>query len=312
MKPKVYLCELLHPAALEALSQKAEIVSQEARLSEVDAAINRNLKMDKAWLDRCPNLKVIGIHGTGTDGVDLVEAKRRGIRVVYAPGENADSVAELIVAMALSLARQLPRLDRRIQKGEICLNGGAIPGQELRGKVFGTIGCGRIGIRAANCFRYGFGMETVGYSPSLTPEKAADLGIGFCRSAEEVFRTADIISISVPLNEQTRGLVGTQMLAQAKPGALLINTARGGIVDEKALYDALVSGRLSGAACDVFASEPPTMENPLCSLPNFLATPHIGANTEQALYRVSMRTVNQVLAVLEGRIDETIRFAGEG
>lgn len=300
MSYKVYLSEPIHPAAKRMLEEKAEIISDETQLFQVDAAINRNLNMNRSWLDRCPNLKVIGIHGTGTDGVDLTAANEKGIRVVYAPGENAQSVAELIAGLALSLARRLPQLDRSIQAGEVCTVGGAVPGMELQGKTFGTIGCGRIAQSAARIFCQGFGMHAIGYSPSLTPERAEAIGISKCDSPREVFRQADIISISVPLTDSTRGMVTKELLSQAKPGSILINTSRGGIVDERALYEALVSGPLAAAASDVFAHEPPTLENPLCTLPNFLAAPHIGANTDEALYRVSTRTVSQVLAVLDG------------
>lgn len=299
-KFKIFLCEPIHPTALRKLEAQAEIIRDPTRLGEADAAINRNLRMDEAWLARCPNLKVIGIHGTGTDGVDLEAAARMGIRVVYAPGENARSVAELIAAMALALCRDLTGLDRQIRGSAVVVNGGAVPGRELSGMVFGAVGCGCVAAHAIRIFRDGFGMEAVGYSPSLTAQRAQALGIGRCESAAEVFRRADIISISVPLTDSTRGMVDAALLKQAKPGSILINTSRGSVVDEKALYDALTGGTIAAAASDVFAAEPPTAANPLVSLPNFLATPHIGANTDEALMRVSNRTADQILAVLNG------------
>lgn len=310
MKPFcVYLCEYIHPAARAALEAQAEILTEPEQLPLADAAINRNLKMDRAWLERCPNLKVIGIHGTGTDGVDLEAARQRGIRVVYAPGENARSVAELIVADALLLYRQIPRFDRMLRGGmSVVSGGGEIVGRELRGKVFGTVGCGNVARQAVKILTSGFGMRAVGCSPSLTPEKATQLGIDFAAGPEEVFRRADVISISVPLNNSTRNLVNAALLARAKPGAILINTARGGVVNEDDLYHALTSGTLAAAASDVFLREPPTAANRLLGLPNFLATPHIGANTEEALYRVSNCAVSQVLAVLNGTASDEIHF----
>lgn len=302
---RVFLVEHLHPTAVEKLKAQAEIVADP---TIADAAINRNLKMDRAWMERCPNLKVIGVHGTGTDGVDLAAARELGIRVIYAPGENADSVAELIAAFALLLSRHLPTFDRAIQSGcPAATGGGTLVGHELQGKVFGMIGCGTIAKKACAILKNGFHMDAVGFSPSLTEEKAAALGIRRCETPAEVFRQADIVSIGVPLNDATRNLVDAAVLAQAKPGCLLINTARGGIVNEDDLYDALVSGKLAAAACDVFTQEPPTRENRLVALPNFFATPHIGANTDEALYRVSNSTVDQVLAVLNGQT-EGIRF----
>lgn len=293
MAYKIFLCEPIHPAALALLRERAEIVTDPAA---AHGAINRNLRMDRAFLDRCPWLRVIGIHGTGTDGVDLAYARERGIRVVYTPGKNARSVAELVAALTLSMARGLPRLDRTLQGGKPLTLGGDFPGMELRGRVFGTLGCGAVGMEAARIMKHGFGMEVLGYSrhiprnPDITP----------CESPRDLFSRADVVSISVPLTETTRGLVDRDLLERMKPGSILINTSRGAVVDEAALYAALREGPLAAAASDVLTHEPPTRDNPLVSLPNFLATPHIGANTDEALRRVSLRTVEQVLAVLAG------------
>lgn len=308
-KYKIYLCEYIHPSAYAKLAERAEILTEESQLPMADAAINRNLRMDRAWLERCPNLKVIGIHGTGTDGVELEAARERGIRVINVPGENAVSVAELIVTFALMLSRRVHQFDRMLCAGAPVTNGGgSLTGHELSGKVFGMIGCGNIACKAAKMLTAAFGMTAIGYSPSLTEEKAAALGIRRCASPAEVAAQADVINIGASLNAGSRNLVDAAVLACAKPGAILINTARGGIVDEDALYDALASGRLAAAACDVFRSEPPTRENRLLSLPNFLATPHIGANTDEALDRVSNSTVDQILAVLDGSSEITIRW----
>lgn len=307
MKPyKVYLVEHIHPTALARLEEKAEVVTD---LSVADAAINRNLRMDRAWMEQCPNLKVIGIHGTGTDGVDLTAARERGIKVIYAPGENALSVAELIVGFALMLSRHIPQFDRQVRAGETPVSGGGrLVGSELRGKTFGMIGCGNIARKAADILKNGFGMNAVGWSRSLTPERAGELGIGFCANPAEVMERADIVSVGLAMNPETRNLVDAQVLRHAKRGCILINCARGGIVNEQALYDALTDGTLAAAACDVFTQEPPTMGDPLVQLPNFLATPHIGAATDEALDRVSNSTVRQVLAVLEGKEDDSIRW----
>lgn len=296
---KVFLCEPIHPAALDRLRSRAEIISETSRLDEIDAAINRNIKMDREWLLRCPRLKVIGIHGTGTDDVDMEAAAELGIRVTNTPGENSRSVSELIVALSLSLARRLPSLDRDIRAGVRCTVGGDVPGAELHGKVFGTVGCGNVGAGAARILRDGFGMKTIAYSPSLTDERAAELGLERCSGLEELFEGSDIISVNVPLNESTRGMINAELFSRARQGSIFINTSRGAVIDERALYEALVSGKPAAAACDVFVAEPPTLENPLTSLPNFLATPHIGANTDDALLRVGMKTVDNVLLLLD-------------
>lgn len=301
MKYKVFLCEYIHPTAYDRLAAEAEIISDPARLAECDAAINRNLKMDSDWMAQCPRLKVIGVHGTGTDGVDLKAAAEKGIRVINTPGENAVSVAELIITFALMLSRHVARFDRALMAGEPLTNGGgSLVGGELTGKTFGMVGCGDIAMIAARKLEAAFDMKLVGYSPSLTEEKAARLGIRRCATPIEVFEQADIVNIGAALTPETRGMITAEVLSHARPGAILINTSRGPIVDEAALYEALTTGRLAAAACDVFAQEPPTKENPLVGLPNFVATPHIGANTDEALARVSNSTVAQVLALLGG------------
>lgn len=207
---KIFLCEPIHPRALALLKTRAEVFSDPACLGRADAAISRNLRMDAAFLEQCPALKVIGIHGTGTDRVDLAAAAQRGVRVVYAPGENAQSVAELIVGLTLALARRVYLADRMLQTGEaLAIADARLTGMELHGKTLGLVGVGSIARRAAEMFRRAFGMSIVGYSPSLTKERAACLGIARCTCVREVFARADVVSIGVPLTPQTRGLVGT-------------------------------------------------------------------------------------------------------
>lgn len=299
---KIFLCEYIHPEARAMLAQRAEIIDDWARIGEADGILNRNLNIDRALIGRCPRLKVIGIHGTGTDGVDLAAARERGICVVNTPGQNAGAVAELIVLLTLELARKAYLADRAIHAGAPYPTGAAqLRGTELYGKTLGLIGCGDIALRAAKIFRQGFGMHIIGWSRSLTAEKAAALGIERCETICEVFAKADVVSVGLALNSETRGIIGARELAAARPGCLLINTARGALIDEPALYAALKNGPLGAAACDVLMHEPPTAEDPLTALPNFLATPHIGANTEEALRRVGCMTVQQMLDVLDGK-----------
>lgn len=178
---KIFLCEPIHPRALALLKTRAEVFSDPACLGRADVAISRNLRMDAAFLEQCPALKVIGIHGTGTDRVDLAAAAQRGVRVVYAPGENAQSVAELIVGLTLALARRVYLADRMLQTDEaLAIADARLTGMELHGKTLGLVGVGSIARRAAEMFRRAFGMSIVGYSPSLTEERAACLGITRC------------------------------------------------------------------------------------------------------------------------------------
>ncbi len=267
---KIFLCEPIHPRALALLKTRAEVFSDPACLGRADAAISRNLRMDAAFLEQCPALKVIGIHGTGTDRVDLAAAAQRGVRVVYAPGENAQSVAELIVGLTLALRggyiwRTACSANRRSPRHSRC----TADRHGAARQNAGPCGRGSIARRAAEMFRRAFGMSIVGYSPSLTEERAACLCIARCTCVREVFARADVVSIGVPLTPQTRGLVGTAELAAGKPGALLVNTARGGVVDEDALYRALTQGPLGAAACDVLAHELRAPACRCCVCPTF-------------------------------------------
>ena len=298
---KVFLCENIHRDALALLKTRAEIISDWACIGEADAIINRNLRLDAALLEQAERLKVVAIHGTGTDGVDLACCARRGIKVFSVPYQNADSVAELIVAFALILLRKIHLADRNVCAGAPLVNAPPqLAGRELAGKTLGLVGAGDIALRAARIMQRGFGVSVVGYSPSLTPEKAEQLGIGYAPSVEAVLQEADIVNIGVHRTPATENLIDRPQLQQMKPTAVLINTARGGVVNEEALYQALTAGEIAAAACDVFETEPPTRENPLVGLANFVATPHIGANTDEALRRVGMAVVEQIFRIMDG------------
>ena len=317
---KVFLCETIHLEAYRLLAEHAEIISTRDRMGEADALISRVISVGAAEMDVMPELKVIAVHGTGTDGIDLAEAKKRGIRVVYAPHMNANAVAELNVSLLLAVmrkvvyARQL--IDGAGQEGctqenaaesrreRMAFAQGALRGHELRGKTAGFAGFGAIGSRTAEILHYGFGMECLAWSPSLTPERAEKHGSRAASSAEEVFRNADVVFLALPLNEKTRGIAGRESLAEMKQGAVLINASRAGLVDEEALREALERGHLGGAASDVLQEEFPGADHPLLQFPNFVVTPHIGANTDEALYEVGMCCVRQILDVLAGKAAE--------
>ena len=190
------------------------------------------------------------------------------------------------------------------QRERMAFAQGALRGHELRGKTAGFVGFGAIGSRTAEILHYGFGMECLAWSPSLTPERAAKHGSRAASSAEEVFHSADVVFLALPLNEKTRGIAGRECLAEMKKGAVLINASRAGLVDEEALQEALKSGHLGGAAADVLQDEFPGADHPLLQFPNFVVTPHIGANTDEALYEVGMCCVRQILDVLAGKAAE--------
>ena len=310
---KVFLCETIHGKAVDLLKSKGEIISDWNRIGEVDALITRAIKVGPKEMDQIPNLKVVAVHGTGTDDVDLAEAKKRGIRVVYAPHLNANAVAELSVGLMLAVCRKIVEARQLIDSFD-GTDGSMIPdsakqakaqadlrGFDLRGKVCGLIGFGVIATKVADIVRLGFGMDVIAYSPSLTAERTAEHGAICASSVEQVLETADVVCLCLPLTEKSRGMISAERIARMKEGAMLINTARGPLVDESALCEALKSGKLAGAAGDVFCEGFPKKGNPLLELPNFVATPHIGANTDDALYAVGMACAEQIVDVLEGR-----------
>ena len=315
---KVFLCEPIHPAAYQLLEQNAEIIADRARMHEADALISRMIFVGQPEMDLMPDLKVIAVHGTGTDGIDLSEAKKRSIQVVYAPHMNANSVAELNVALLLSVMRKIVYARRLIdcrtdaadtasarrQAADAASIQRELRGHELKGKTAGFIGFGAIGGRTAEILHCGFGMDCIAWSPSLTPERAGQHFSRCAASAEDVIRTADAVFLALPMTNATRGFMDRDKLYQMKQGAVLINTSRAGLVDEEALREVLESGHLGGAATDVLAQEIPDPDHPLLKFPGFVVTPHIGANTDEALYEVGMCCVRQIFDVMSGKEPE--------
>ena len=298
---KVFLCEFIHPEAYAYLKNHAEIISSWDQFSEADAVIDRNFKITEELLQTTDQLKVIGVHGTGTDDVDLEAAKRHGVEVFSVPHQNAQSVAEMNVALMLAIGRKVVLADRAVSNmAEPKANLFAeLQGTEFSGKTLGLIGVGEISKRTANICKYGLGMSVLGWSRHMSDEEAKELGIIKADNIDYVFEQADVIMIGLSLDDSTRGLIGKAQFDKMKKTAFLINSTRGAILDEEALYIALRDGKMAGAACDVFIKEPLTVENKLLKLPNFVGTPHLGANTDDALKRVGMAVVNGVLERLE-------------
>lgn len=256
-----------------------------------DAMIVRSAtKVTADILSAAAKLKVIGRAGSGVDNIDVPAATRKGVVVMNTPGGNTITVAELTVAMMLALARHLPAATASTKNGK--WEKKKFQGRELNNKTLGIIGAGNIGgVVARRCLA--FGMKVLAYDPFLTPEGAARLNVELA-TVDQITEQADVISLHVPLTEQTKNLFDAPRLARMKKGAFLINCARGGLVDEAALADALKSGHLGGAALDVFEKEPPAAENPLLSCENFVCTPHIGASTEEAQSNVAVAIAEQL------------------
>jgi D-3-phosphoglycerate dehydrogenase len=298
----VFLSEYIHPDARKQLENHFTVVDNFDRADEIDAIILRTFEVDAAVMDRCKNLKVIGKHGVGCNTIDLDEAKRRNITVVNTPTANTNSVAELIVALILNAARNVTVAHEKTQMGAFSRIAPAeMTGMEISNKTLGLVGTGNIARQAAKILHDGFGMNVIGYDPFVDRATMEKMGYRKYETVEELIAASDIVNVSVPLTPQTKDLISGDKFQYFRKGAILVNAARGGIVNEADLYHALKEGKLRAAACDAFVNEPPTRENTnLYELDNFIGTPHIGACAEEALYRMGEEVVAEVIRVLEG------------
>jgi len=267
-----------------------------ALLRDAEALIVRSgTKVAAELLEGAQRLKVIGRAGAGVDNIDLEAATRRGILVMNTPGGNTISACELTLAMILALARRLPQANARVKAGQWPRK--EFLGTELHGKRLGIIGLGRIGSEVARRAQ-AFGMEVVAHDPFVAEERARRLQVRLA-PLDELLATSDVISLHIPRTSATERLIGPEAFAKMKDGALLVNCARGGVVDEAALAEALRSGKVAGAALDVFEHEPPT-GSPLLEFDQVIATPHVGATTREAQANVARQIAEQVVEVLAG------------
>lgn len=254
---------------------------------------------DGALMDQVPTLQVISRTGIGLDNVSISGATARGIAVCYAPDAPTISTAEHTIALLLAVAKRLKWTDQALRCSEKINFRSEYNGLELYERRLGLIGMGRIGSRVAK-IALALGMSVVGFDPFISAERANELGVELAPTLEAVLHTADIVSLHLPLTPETRGLINAERLAQMKPGAILINAARGGLVDEAALFDALESGHLWGAGLDVFTSEPPSADHPLLARDDVIATPHIASGTGVGQDRLWHTAITQALQVLRG------------
>jgi D-3-phosphoglycerate dehydrogenase / 2-oxoglutarate reductase len=255
-------------------------------------------------LERARELKVIGRAGIGVDNVDIPAATARGIIVMNTPFGNSITTAEHAITLMLSLARQIPEADASTRAGKWEKN--KFLGVEIFGKTLGVIGCGNIGSIVADR-ALGMKMKVIAYDPFLSDERAIDIGVEKV-DLEDLLRRADFITLHTPLTDKTRNIINADSLKLTKKGLRLVNCARGGLVDEAALYDALKSGHIAGAALDVFATEPAS-ESPLFALPNVVCTPHLGASTTEAQENVALQIAEQMADYLvRGAITNAVNF----
>ncbi|HNQ24322.1 MAG TPA: hydroxyacid dehydrogenase [Phycisphaerae bacterium] len=266
-------------------------------IGDCDALLVRTgAQVSADLLARAARLKVIGRAGVGLENIDVAAARARGIEVVYTPEAATDAVADLTVGLLLAVLRDIPRLDREVRAGRFAAARAAAVSRELGGLTLGIVGLGRIGRAVARRCRHGFGTRIL-YNDIVEPGFLDFVATGVTK--EELYAGSDVVSLHVPLTDLTRHLIEATALGQFKPGAILINTARGAVVDSLALTEALTAGRLAGAGLDVVEPEPLPTGHPLLTAPGVVFTPHIGARTQAGLARMHA-VVEDVAAVLTG------------
>ncbi|MEX0713955.1 MAG: NAD(P)-dependent oxidoreductase [Pirellulales bacterium] len=258
------------------------------------------IRYDGALMDRCAQLRVIARTGVGYDNIHVADATARGIAVCYTPDAPTISTAEHAFALLLATVKHLKACDRALRKGGKVDYLNDYRGLELNGRRLGLVGMGRIGSRVARMAQ-AMGMSVMVYDPFLPAQRAADCGVEVAARLEELLAQADVVSLHLPLTAETRRLINRERLAQMKRGGYLVNAARGGLVDEAALLEALASGQLQGAGLDVFDPEPPPPDHPLLDRDDCIATPHIGSATAEGRRRLWEGAISQALDVLGGR-----------
>lgn len=315
-RPVVYLSQSMHPDVVTMLAEtfavragpyfgEASPEAIEIAVADATALVVRSMPVDAALLAKAPRLRVVVKSGAGTDVIDLAACSARGILVANAAGANSFAVAQHAVALMLAVQRDMMRLDRMVREGRYRERErvGFLLGDLWQATV-GLVGFGSIARHVARMVRDGFGAHVLAYSPSLTHKDAAAAGIERVDGLDALLVRADILSLHLPLTPATQGLIGAAQLARMKPSACLINTARGGIIDEAALLAALDAGRLAGAGLDVFAREPPCQDDPLLHCDRVILSPHVGGGGDAALRATGIATVRALLAALSGGTPE--------
>ena len=307
---KILITDDIGPAGLAMLEAAADVQYEVVKfptsekmlqtIGDFDAVITRSgTSLTAAVFEAGKRLKVAGRAGVGVDNIDVDAATLQGVLVMNTPEANTLAATELTMALMLSLCRNLPRANASITRGEWTRN--QFMGMQLNGKTLGVIGLGRIGSRVATRCQ-AFGMNVIAYDPYIAEEVAERIHVRLVSNLEELLRAAEVITVHTPLTEETRGMIGTKEISQMKDGVRLINCARGGIIDEKALLDGLVATKIAGVGLDVYSTEPPKTEllQKLLARDEVVATPHLGANTWEAQRDVAVQVVQQVIEALRG------------
>lgn len=310
---KVVIAQKICEEAQNILNNVAELVFvNEGNLNEFISAIKTKdavgvvlgtwVKFTKEMMDSAPDLKIISRTGAGVDNVDVNSATERGIMVLNTPEANLISVAEHTVALIAAISKQLLFLDKELRKNNFKARRLNLP-VEINGKILGLVGCGKIGRLVAKKCINAFDMKVFGYDPYLKNDID---GIKLVDNIEEIFKISDYISLHLPLTESTRNIIGDKLLSIMKPESYLINTARGGIIDERALTDKLKNKNIAGAALDVFSHEPPEDNNELLELSNVILTPHSAALTKECTVRVAIEAASGIADYLNKKLPKFI------
>jgi D-3-phosphoglycerate dehydrogenase len=305
-RPRVLIADPVAPEGIEMLRTVADVdvrtgLAQDELIAIMPQyrvlVVRSETKVTRAVIEAATNLEVIGRAGVGVDNIDLAAATERGVVVVNAPQGNTIAATEQTIALLLALARHLPQANASMREGK--WERKQYVGTEVRGKTLGIVGLGKIGVEVARR-ALGLEMQVVGFDPFVPDERARALGVAPA-DFETLIRISDFITVHVPLTTGNTGMISTEQFAQMKDGVRLINVARGGIIDEAALAAAVKSGKVAGAAMDVFTEEPPKPDNPLLGDPRIIVTPHLGASTTEAQERVALDVAEQIVDILAGK-----------
>jgi D-3-phosphoglycerate dehydrogenase len=301
---KIYVLDAFHLSGVELAEKQAEVIRWDDPRArnwheDADGLMVRGKKVGAEDMARAKKLRVISKQGVGLDNIDLEAAKTHGIAVCRTPGVNSEAVAEMALALGLSVVRRVTEFDR-MTRADGKVQRANFLGYESWQKTVGIVGMGNIGTLVARKWRGAFDAKIIGYDPYVPANRWSELPHKRAASLEEMLPLVDILSLHLPLTPESRNMIDAARLALMKPSAIVVNTSRGGIVNEAALYQAISSGKLFGAGFDVFEVEPPTSDHPLMSLPTFVGTPHAAAGTVETQARSSMLAASQLLEALAG------------
>ncbi|WP_252312669.1 hydroxyacid dehydrogenase [Sinobaca sp. H24] len=298
---KTFIFDPIESVALDYAKKHLDIVDWTDKginnYSQAEAVIIRTFKMTKEVIDKMPELKIIAKHGVGLDNIDLDYAKSKGIKVTNTPLANINSVAELVVALALNCAKKINLSHQLVTQGISKIAPFELTGFEIQNKTVGLVGLGRIGTLVGKKLKNGFDMKVGVYDPYTSKQKCEEEGFIKYEQLNDLIKASQVISISVPLTKDTENLISHKEFSLMEPNTIVINTSRGKVVDENALYESLNQEKIFGAALDVFAEEPVSKDHPLFTCNNFIGTPHNGANTKEALIRMGTGAVDEIINI---------------